>query len=126
MASSLKRWLFPLVFTIILVCYTLLTSETLDLYSISNAFVYPGMLLLAYVLLRLITRTGVYDVTGYGLSRFRDSIFRAGKNNYEDVHAYKDVYELKRKQQPFIYLPSLIIGLINVGLSILFAFLAVH
>jgi hypothetical protein len=126
MSSSLKRWLYPLVFTLVLFSYTLLTSATVDYYSISNAFVYPGMLLVAYVLLRLITRTGVYDVTGYGLSRFRDSIFRGGKNNYEDVHAYKDVYDLKRKQQPFTYYPALIIGLMNLGLSILFAYLAVR
>jgi hypothetical protein len=126
MASSLKRWLFPLIFVLLIAGYTILSTPTFDFYTLSNAFVYPGMILLGYVLLRLITRTGVYDVTGYGLSRFRDSVLRGGKNHYGDVYTYKEVYEQKRKQQPFRYLPLLMIGLGCLGLSIMFAFLAIN
>jgi uncharacterized membrane protein len=124
MQPAWKRWLVISLVGIAIFAFTYFYRGVFDYFGLSDAALLPGAILLSIAGLRLIFRTGVYDVTGYGLSKFADSFKRSDKANYQSVYEYQEVKNLKRKNQPFVALPYFVVGGIFILLSYIFSMLA--
>jgi hypothetical protein len=120
----IKQWIFPIAIGLILALFVLVLRGQYDWYGVSDAFLFPGMFMVGIILLRMMSRTGVYDVAGYGVSSFRDAFRRDGKKVYDSMVDYQQSHMSRRKNKPLNYLPTLVVGLTFIGLAFLFAQLA--
>jgi len=119
-----RRWLIISLVGITLFVGTYFYRGVFNYFGLSDAALFPGALLLSMAGLTLIYRTGVYDVTGYGLSKLAQSFKRDENAALDNVHTYQEAKFNKRKRQPFYPLPYLVVGGLLIILSYLFSMLA--
>lgn len=124
MGRAFKAWLFPFVTALILALFVYVLRGNFDLFGLSDAFLFPGIFTVGFVLLRLIARTGTYDVAGYGLTSFRDAFRRDRNKTYDSVYEYQERHRTLRKNKPYHFWPTLIIGIMFILVAYLLAELA--
>ena len=116
--SKIRSWVVTTIVAGLLFGATYLLRGQFNLYGISDALILPGAIFLSYAGLRAVTRTGVYDVSGYGITRFRDAFRRDQQKAYDSVYEYKEVKQQKRQSQSAYMTPQVIIGLLCIALSL--------
>ncbi len=89
----------------------------------SNALFIPGFLLIGFIGLSLIGRTGTYDIVSYGFVRLRDSLRREKVKSFEDAYAYSEYKREQRVRHGSYALPYFVIGGLFIALAALFAFI---
>ncbi len=124
MNTVLKAWGFPFAIGLILALFVYVLRGQYDLFGLSDAFLFPGMFMVGIILLRMMSRTGVYDVAGYGVASFRDAFRRDGKKVYDSMLDYRDKQTSLRKNKPLMFLPTLMIGLGFIAIAIILAEIA--
>jgi hypothetical protein len=119
--SAIKAWFYPLFISAFFALIIYLLRSSYDLFGLSDALLFPGIFNVGIVLLRLIARTGTYDVAGYGVTSFRDAFRREGKKNFQSVYDYREKQTILRKNKPYKFWPSLMVGVIFIVCSFLIA-----
>jgi hypothetical protein len=119
-----RTWFLIQFFSLSTFALTFILRAEFDLYGVSNALLLPGVLLLSYAGLRLITRTGVYDVGGFSVTALKDSFKSDQKKTFGSFYDYKQYQNDKRKKVSFFSFPYFISGSIYLILSLLAAYLA--
>ena len=120
----IKQWIFPIAIGLILALFVLVLRGQYDWFGLSDAFLFPGMFMVGIMILRIMSRTGVYDVAGYGVTSFRDAFRRDGKKVYDSMLSYQQSQMSRRKNKPLNYVPTLVVGVSFILLALLFAQLA--
>lgn len=119
-----RTWFLIQFFALVTFTFTFLSRAEFDWYGVSDAFLLPGILLLSYAGLRLITRTGVYDVGGFSVTSIKDSFKQDNKKSFRSFYDYKQAQIEKRKKVSFTSLPYFISGSVYLVLSLVAAYLA--
>jgi hypothetical protein len=124
MGSTLRPWFTAIgvasgLFTVILI-----SRGIYNAFGLSDALFVSGAVVLGISALRVIYRTGVYDVSGYGFNNFMQSFRRDPKRSYQNIYDYKDQKMAKRRDKPFYALPYVVIGLLFLSLAYVFSNIA--
>lgn len=117
----LRAWIFPIAIGLILALFVFVLRGQYDWFGLSDAFLFPGMFMVGIMVLRIMSRTGVYDVAGYGVNSFKDAFRRDGKKVYDSMLTYQQSQMNRRKQKPLTYVPTLVVGFTFIALAFLFA-----
>jgi hypothetical protein len=91
--------------------------------ALSDALVFPGICLLAFVVMIFVNRTGVFDILGYSFFRLFESFKQGNPKSYKDVMDYSDHKKEKRLLNKPYYLPYLVIGGLMLITGLIFAIL---
>lgn len=124
MSGWWRRWLIISLVATILFLSIYFFRGTFNYFGLSDAALLPATLLWSIAGLTLIYRTGVYDVTGYGLSKLAQSFKKDENPALENAQRYQEFKSAKRKDKPFYALPYFVIGGIFFVLSYVFSMLA--
>jgi uncharacterized membrane protein len=115
---KVKSWIITFIIAGLLFGTTYLLRGQFNLYGVSDALILPGAIFLSYAGLRSVTRTGVYDVSGYGISRFRDAFRRDQQKTYDSVYEYKEIKQQRRQSRAPYMAPQVIVGILCIALSL--------
>jgi hypothetical protein len=124
MGSAIRPWVTAFIFAAGLFLLILIGRGLYNPFGLSDAFFVSGAVLIGISALRVIYRTGVYDVSGYGLNTFVQSFRRDQKRTYQNIYDYKDQQLAKRQKRPFYALPYFTIGVTLLALAYLFSSIA--
>jgi hypothetical protein len=115
---KVKSWIMSIIVAVLLFGITYFLRGQFNLYGLSDALILPGAILLSYAGLRSVTRTGIYDVSGYGISRFRDAFRRDQQKAYDSVYEYKEIKQQKRQSNVPYMVPQMMVGILCIALSL--------
>ena len=124
--KKFTSWLLPFIALFFFVLMIFILRGQFNLYGLSDAFLIPGVSTLSIIILRLISRTGTYDIAGYGLNSFRDSFRRDGKKVFKSLNDYQDQKFKIRNNQSFSYFPTLIISILFILISLFLAYFSLN
>jgi hypothetical protein len=120
------NWLLPFIVLFFFALIIFILRGQFNLYGLSDAFLIPGVATLSIIILRLISRTGTYDIAGYGFNSFRDSFRRDGKKVFKSLNDYQDQKFKVRNNQSFSYFPTLIISILFILISLGLAYFSLN
>jgi hypothetical protein len=124
MGSALRPWVTAFILALGLFLLILIGRGLYNAFGLSDALFVSGAVLIGISALRVIYRTGVYDVSGYGLNKFMKSFRRDQKRTYQNIYDYKDQQLAKRQKRPFYALPYFVIGSTLLAIAYLFSSIA--
>jgi hypothetical protein len=116
-----KSWALAFIFPFIFSLLILLSQGRFDAIGYSDAFFIPGVFTIGIAILRLISRTGTYDVSGYGVSTLTNFFKPDDKRPYRSMNDYREKKLMQRKSTRYHPLPSIVIGLVFIALSFVFS-----
>ena len=121
---GMKRYLIPTIVCIALsalvFCLMFFLRDNADAYAkASDGFFVAGACILAYFLMTLVVRSGTFDVFGYSFQRFFEAYRHKGmEKRYEDAGDYHVQKVEKRRTNKLVWVPYLVVGLIDIALAI--------
>ncbi len=122
----LNAWLIPLLGLLFLGTIIFIFRGQFNLYGLSDAFLLPGIITFSLTMLRLISRTGTYDVAGYGINSLRDSFRKDGKKNFKSLHDYQEQKNKQRNKYSFSVFPIITISIIFILISVVLAYFSLN
>jgi hypothetical protein len=117
----LRSWAIAFIFPCIFSIFILLSQGRFDAIGYSDALFIPGVFTIGIAILRLISRTGTYDVSGYGLSTLTNFFKPDDKRPYRSMNDYREKKLIQRQSRRYNPLPSIVIGLCFIALSFVFS-----
>ena len=106
----------------VLVFFLMLFLRSGNIYSrLSDAFFVGGTIVLGFLGLRAVGRSGTFDLLSYASYRFFEAYRHQGMDKrFEDAGDYKEYKVAQRAKNKFIWLPYLLLGLVEFALGLVF------
>lgn len=116
-----KNVLISIIVSSVSLAYILL-MYFLTKWSLSDIFILPAVLPLSYLVLRWVTRFGIFDVFSYQIINWTSSWKKGSPKKYNDAFEYKTHMKEQRENHHMTWMPYLVIGGIFLVLCIVFSF----
>jgi hypothetical protein len=123
--KKINSWLILIFIALAIFSIIFFARRQMTLQAASDALFATAALILGFVGLMLTARTGVYDITSYSFLRLKESFKKGAPKTFEDAYTYYEYKREKRSKNKPYYLPHLVIGLLLLGLALLFAFMSI-
>lgn len=117
-----KKFIISTLIAIILAVSFILPMSLCTNFGLSNCFVIVAVFYLGGTGLYLVTRAGTFDVFRYQFINWLSSFRKGSKKRYEDAYTYKEHLSEVREDNRKLWIPFVVIGIISLILSIIFAF----
>lgn len=100
---------------------TLIARQDFSLRGYSDSFFVAGVLPLAYAVLFLIARTGIFDVFQYGMMRFGETFQRKKEKRWDSAYDFKIHKAEKRRLNKPVVWPYFVIAAFLILIALILA-----
>jgi len=114
----LVNWLASSILLVAIFLLYFLLRKDYSLRGTGDSFLVAGAIVLAFPILGLIGRTGLFDIFSYSFLRLGESFRRENTKRFETAYDYKNYKKEKRSERPPFYLPYFIIGGVAIAIGI--------